>query len=54
MGVQTKILAVTASEYERVGEAFLNAGAEWFFEKPMNIDLLALILEELDDAADDD
>ncbi|KAJ9169710.1 hypothetical protein P3X46_017870 [Hevea brasiliensis] len=48
MGVGSKIVGTTSCWCERDRQAFLNAGADEFFEKPLSSETLLIILTELD------
>ncbi|XVF32271.1 hypothetical protein REPUB_Repub17cG0067500 [Reevesia pubescens] len=48
MGVNCKMLGVTAYSYERERQAFLAAGVDLFIEKPLSPEILVPILRELD------
>ncbi|KAF2292655.1 hypothetical protein GH714_026440 [Hevea brasiliensis] len=48
MGIRSKIVGTTSCWCERDRQAFLNAGADEFFEKPLSSETLLTILTELD------
>lgn len=48
MGVSSKILGTISGSSERDRQAFLDAGADEVFEKPLSSERLLTILTELD------